>query len=141
MRVNCPRCDGVEILLPSTDEVSFVTCQQCNRHFRVTLNGELVDRWLSPLSLILYPVIFDTHPQKEAERIANELYASSQSGGRSIFRSFTREELQQLLSDVRLELEKPTQKVREILDLHGEEADLRQYLAAVAQRLGQLMGE
>ena len=107
----------------------------------ITSNGELVERWLGPLSLILYPVMFERNPQTEAERIAQELYASCQPDRRSLFRSFTREELQQLLSEVRLELHHPTQKVREILDLRGEEADLRQYLAQVAQRLGELMGE
>jgi hypothetical protein len=91
--------------------------------------------------LVLYPVIFEKRPQNEAERIASELYAASEPGRRSIFRSFSREELRQLLSEIRLELRFPTQNVREILDLRGDEADLREYLAAVAKRLGALMGE
>ena len=139
--MNCLRCDGVEVRPSPRGGWPFVACPQCSREFMVTSGGALVERWLGPLSLILYPVIFASTPQTEADRIAQELYASCQPGRPSLFRSFTREQLQQLLSEVRLELEHPTQKVREIRDLRGEEADLRQYLARVAQRLGELMGE
>lgn len=139
--MNCPRCEAVEAESTSGGKVEFVTCPRCGRHFRVTPDGRLVERWLGPLSLVLYPVIFEKRPQNEAERIASELYAASEPGRRSIFRSFSREELRQLLSEIRLELRFPTQNVREILDLRGDEADLREYLAAVAKRLGALMGE
>ncbi len=139
--MNCPRCEAVELELTLGNHVSFAECPRCHRQFRVTAAGDLVEKWLGPLSLVLYPVIFETRPQNEAERIANELYAASKPGRRSIFRSFSRDELGRLLAEMRLELEHPSQKVRDVLALHAEEEDLRQYLARVAERLGELMRE
>jgi hypothetical protein len=143
-RMQCPRCDAVELekssgKKSSTDDPDFFACPQCRRRFMATSDGKLVERWLGPLSLVLYPVIFNEHPQEEAERIANELHAASQPGEESIFRRFSRDELRKILSEIRLELERPTQNIRDILDLRGDEADLREYLALVADRLGMLL--
>jgi hypothetical protein len=105
----------------------------------VTPDGKLVEAWLGPISLLLYPILFSRRPQVEAERVAGEVYAATQPGHRSIFRSFTSEQLRDLLAEVRLELEHPSQRVRDILDLPQDEAALREYLALVANRLAELM--
>jgi Zn-finger nucleic acid-binding protein len=137
--MNCPRCETVELETTSSDVVKFFACPQCGRHFRATSDGKLVEKWLGPLSLVLYPVIFEKQPQKEAGRIADELYAASDPGRRSMFRPFARDKLKQMLSEIQMELEHPTQKIRDILDAQGEEADLREYIALVAERLGGLL--
>jgi hypothetical protein len=137
----CLRCGEVKLEPMSIGEVEFMTCPRCGRRFRVTADGTLVERWLGPLSIVLYPVISDKLPQQEAERIANELYAASQPGKRSIFKSFSREQLHQILAEVRMELEHPAQNVRDILDLRGDEKDLREYLTSVVKRLGILLGD
>jgi len=90
--------------------------------------------------LVLYPVIFESHPQKEANRIVDELYATSEPGAHSIFRPFSRDQLRQMISEIRIELEHPTQNVRDILDLKGNETDLREYLDLVADRLSLKLG-
>ncbi len=137
--MNCPRCGTVELETTSDDAIEFVECPQCNRYFRVTSDGNLVEKWLGPLSLVLYLVIFGKQPQKEARRIADELYAASDPSRRSVFRTLSRDQLGQVLSEIQMELEHPTQKVRDILGAQAEEADLREYLALVAKRLGALL--
>ena len=139
--MNCPRCDNIRLEQLPGDEARFVSCPDCGRVFRVTSDGELVEKWLGPRSLVLYPVLSEDHPQKEASRIADELFASSEPGKRSVFRRFSREQLRQVISEIRLELERPTQNVRDILHLRAKETDLREYLALVADHLGMKLGE
>jgi hypothetical protein len=138
--MNCPRCGSVELEPISGGEAEFVSCPGCGRYFRATSDGKVVEKWLGPLSLVLYPVIFEKRPQKEANRIANELYAASEPDRRSMFRPLSRDQLWQMISEIRIELERPTQNVRDILDLRGNEADLREYLALVADRLSMKLG-
>jgi hypothetical protein len=104
----------------------------------LTPDGRLVERWVGPIGLVLYPIIFSEKPQAEAGRIAAELYAASQPGTRSILRSLTCDELRNLLAELRLELEHPSQRVQDILSLEKAEVDLREYLALVAKGLAEL---
>ena len=134
--MNCPRCGSVELQPISGTDPDLVSCQGCGRNFGVTSDGELVEKWLGPLGLVLYPVIFESDPQKEASRIADELYAASQPGEHSIFRPLPLDQLRQMISEIRTELEHPSQNVRDILDLRGSETDLREYLDLVADGLG-----
>ena len=122
------------------DEAEFVSCPGCGRYFRSTPDGKVVEKWLGPLSIVLYPVIFENRPQKEANRIADELYAASEPGAHSMFRPFSRDQLWKMISEIRIELEHPTQNVRDILDLRGDETDLREYLGLVADRLSLKLG-
>jgi hypothetical protein len=130
--VDCLRCDGTELPLGS------LSCPRCGREYRLTPEGRLAERWVGPIGLVLYPIAFSDEPQAEAGRIAAELYAASQPGARSIFRSLTSDELRSLLAELRLELEHPSQRVQDILGLDKDEASLREYLALVAERLGDL---
>lgn len=140
-RMQCPSCEAVEIETTSSDKAEVAVYPRCGRHFRVISEGQLVEAWPGPLSLVLYPVIFERRPQKEAERIPNELRAAYEPGRPSIFRPFSRDELRQVLVEIRMELERPTQNGRDILDLRGDEADLRAYLTLVADRLDILLGK
>jgi len=123
------------------DETESLSCPGCGRYFRSTPDGKVVEKWLGPLSIVLYPVIFENRPQKVANRIADELYASSDPGAHSMFRPFSRDQLWQMISEIRIELEHPTQNVRDILDLRANETDLREYLDLVADRLSLKLGK
>lgn len=131
--MDCLRCDGTELPQGS------LSCPRCGREYRLTPDGRPVERWVGPIGLVLYPIIFSEKPQAEAGRIAAELYAASQPGTRSIFRSLTGDELRNLLAELRLELEHPSQRVQDILSLEKAEVDLREYLALVAKGLAELL--
>lgn len=140
----CLRCEGVEVeptsqSAASQGEVQFFRCPACGRRFRMTCRGALVERWPGPLGMVLYPVIFDEQPQDRARQMADELYAASQPREESLFGSLTIDQLQAIRSEVQLELQHPTQEMREILGAGATEADLREYLALVAGRLNALV--
>jgi signal recognition particle subunit SEC65 len=78
------------------------------------------------LSLVLYPIIFARRPQEEARRIAEELFSPSVPGRRSSVRDFTKEELKELIAEIRLELESPTQSVRDIESRRAKRARVLQ---------------
>jgi hypothetical protein len=83
------------------------------------------------MSSALYGIIFSRHPQNDADRIAEQLVNDDGS---------TREWLDLIVADIREELARPKQRVREVLPLaHDEsvvsEADVREFLARVADRI------
>jgi hypothetical protein len=114
---------------------NFFTCPDCNRRFHLKEDGTLTERWLGPISMVLYPVIFTSSPQSRASDIADSLYQSMIPNGKSLFRSFTLEQIEYLVNEVETELAHPTQKVKDILDCKGSESDLREYLSLVVEQL------
>lgn len=134
--MKCPKCNNFD--LKSTND-GFYCCICCNRNFNLRSDGQLVDRWGSPLSIVLYPVIFEKFPQSKAEAIALDLYQSISPQKNGGFREFTREEIVFLLSEIKEELASPTQEVKKILNCIGSEQSLREYLGAVALKLEMLI--
>jgi len=122
----CPRCQGTELRAsPSPTEVAFFECPRCARRFARHDTGALTERWLEPLSLVLYGVIFELHPQREATRVAAMLRSQQEAA---------RCEL--IAREIRAELAAPTQPVREILPgMRASEGDLREFLRGVADAL------
>lgn len=114
---------------------NFFTCPECNRRFHLKEDGTLTERWLGPISMVLYPVIFTSSPQSRASEIADSLYQSTIPDGKSLFRSFTFEQIQYLVNEIEIELAQPTQKVKDILGCTGSESDLREYLLLVVEQL------
>jgi len=59
------RCEDGELEKQeeSTEEMQFFTCKECGRRYARGPGGELHDRWLSALSLILYSQIFVRDPR------------------------------------------------------------------------------
>lgn len=115
----CLICKNIELsILPdSKEEITFYECRQCYRQFSKSDGWALCYRWLHPISLMLYGVIFESRPQKAAKRIAEHF----QNGK-------TKEDLMFIIQEVKRELDEPTQNVRDILNLHQSEADLREFL-------------
>jgi hypothetical protein len=125
---NCLRCKTVRLskLPESNDESAFFECPNCGRRFSRIKDGNLVERWLSPISLLLYFIIFSRKPVQEVDRVVAHLLAVEQ---------WPREKLDEIIKEVTLELEEPTQQVREILDLKASEEDVRAYLRVMVERL------
>jgi hypothetical protein len=114
---------------------TFFSCPECNRRFRMHGDGSLVERWLGPISIVLYPVIFSRSPQSRASEISEGLYQSALPNGKRMFRRLTWDELQYLIDEIEEELSHPSQKVRDILKCTGSESDLREYLGLVVKDL------
>jgi hypothetical protein len=128
-RIVCLRCKTVtlDILEPSS-EVTFYRCPRCERHYAQQPGKGLVDRWLSPASLALYGVIYEPDAIMHAPRIARDL-ASTRD----------RASIEALAREIQLELDEPTQRVTEILDMAAPKTEehLRKFLGLVAEHLRQ----
>ena len=118
----CLRCETTPlIVLPeSNDRITFYECPSCHRQFAQELGRGLCDRWLSPISLVLYGIIFQPEPQAEYQHIAQYFLDER-----------PREEVARMAEEIEHELRKPTQQVRDILELPHDEEDLRQFLRLV----------
>jgi hypothetical protein len=122
----CPRCHSESLVLDSdsTEALSFYCCSHCRSHFAQGHGESLHDRWLSPISIVLYSQIFELDPQKTGESIARILLE-------------TRPDLvSSIISEAERELASPTQKVSEIhAFMYADEATLRAHLRVVAKYL------
>jgi transposase-like protein len=122
---HCLRCKTtVLIVSPSPSGISFFECPKCHRNYARKSGGSLCFRWPHPIGLVVYPVIFEANPGQHCERVA-KLFAKQESS----------ERIKQIVQEINLELEDPTQQVRDILECHASEDDLRKYLRCVADRL------
>ena len=124
----CIRCRTEKLtqLPESSAEISFYICQQCNWKFSQRAGKSLTDAWPSPLSLLLYGIIFDPEPEQKAQAQAELLIKQK-----------TREEIDLIVKEIRRELENPTQRVSEIHDLayRPSEEKVRKFLSSVIEYL------
>jgi len=79
---------------------------------------------LHPVSLALYGVIFEPLPFPHAHRIA-----------KSLVQNRSPDEIVALVNEIELEIESPTQRVRDILENVATEAECREFLAAVVHKM------
>ena len=122
-RCFCLRCPDVTLrTLDRTREISFFECPACGRHYAQKKSGTLTYRWLHPISLPLYCVLFSKEPVAEAPRVAAHI-ADTRSAV----------ELEAMTREIELELEQPTQQVRAILDNPQSEEACRAFLANVTK--------
>jgi hypothetical protein len=108
----------------SPADAAFFECTVCHRHFTKAADGSLSFCWGNPITLLLYPVIFEQHPLERCEQSVSEFVS-----GRSA------EAIQQAIAEIRLELNDPTQELRKALHCCASEEDLRNYLRCAADRL------
>jgi hypothetical protein len=124
----CLRCKTSELTaVASPSGISFFECPKCHRNFARKPGGALCFRWPHPIGLILYSVIFADDPGQDCERVA-DLFAKQQSS----------ERIKLIVQEIKLELDDPTQQVRDILECNASEDDLRKYLRCVADRLDKI---
>ncbi len=122
----CRRCGAV--LVEAEGPGAFWDCASCDGRFRLTGDGELVERWLGALSLVLYRVQFSPDPRPRATSDAAQVVAE-------LSRPELEAQLTQLVDEIQSELDQPTQRVGDILDLQADEDVLREYLALVADEI------
>jgi hypothetical protein len=124
----CLRCKGSTV--PAGREVGnyAYACPQCGRHYTLKNSGRLVFRWGHPISLVLYPVIFDEKPSARATEVAGRFVAEQSPEWQS-----------ELIREIELELREPTQAVRDILDCRGSEQELREFLRLVASHVAEAL--
>ena len=120
---HCLRCKTEELVHhDSPPGASFFECPKCHRSFTRSSDGALVFRWRHPITLLLYFVIFDPHPVERCERVVSAFVEGRSS-----------ETIQIAIQEIRLELNEPTQQVRDTVDCCASEQDLRAYLHCVAE--------
>jgi hypothetical protein len=121
----CLRCKTVELIpLDSPSDIAFFECPGCHRQFARDEKGSLHFRWGHPITLLLYAVIFDEHPAEHCESAANT-FIKTQSA----------DYLQLAVQEIRLELNDPTQQLRDTVKCSASEPELRAFLACVAARI------
>jgi hypothetical protein len=115
----CLRCKTVTLAEVERLEgqITFFECPVCRRHYAQAPGKPLTFRWLNPISIVLYNVIFDHTPTKCAADIAAKFIQQR-----------TPHQLGLIVKEIRLELEDPTQQVRDILDCEAPERELREFL-------------
>ena len=72
---NCLRRSGVELtrLPESSEEIAFFERPSCHRHYAQSPGHSLTYRWLHPVSLALYCILFNREPLSAAPFVAKEL--------------------------------------------------------------------
>jgi DNA-directed RNA polymerase subunit RPC12/RpoP len=124
----CLRCDDAVLrLLPeSSEEIKFYRCPTCGWNYVKGQGESLHDRWLSPISLVLYLVTSTKDPRERIDQIA-ALFIEQRD----------RDELSTLVYEIDRELREPTQRVTEILPFaHSPSEEIvREFLRGVSIRL------
>lgn len=121
----CLRCSDVRLLkLAESDrEIAFYECPTCFRQYAQLSGQSLTYRWLHPISLALYGVIFDPEPLGRAQHVAEMLLKKSP------------EDIAAIVAEIELELQRPTQTVRDILKNVASEEMCRRFLAEVLKSM------
>ena len=124
----CPRCKTV--LLAETDhdrKIRFFLCSNCSRRYALEPGKALTSRWLEAVTLPLHEVYPYEAPIEQAARIAQKFVSQ-----------FSTEELDWIVEEIRLELDDPTQQVRDALDCKASEVALRHYLFSFCEHVERL---
>lgn len=126
----CLRCKNVSLkeLEPIDLRITFFECPSCRRHYALQPGKPLTFRWGHPISLPLYSVIFDDAPAQRAAAVAA-----------SFVKQRSPEQVERFVGEIKLELEEPTQQVRDILDCRATEPELREYLCGFVEHVEQLL--
>jgi len=128
----CLRCLGVTLipsLDDSSDKITFLECPSCHRWYAKRPGKALTYRWLHPVTIALYWVIFDDEPVLRADSLAED-----------VARGGPCDEVLEMIREIELELDQPTQLVREALENHATEEKCREYLRAFVSHLRLRLG-
>lgn len=128
---NCYRC-GETVLHgePLDEDIHFFVCPACNSRYAERVGQAPHDRWLMPITLLLYSVIHVRHPEEWGVKIANE------------FKDRTDLDLEVLVSHIDEELNFPKQRLTDIHEFeHASEDQLREFLKSFRTALCQHVKE
>ena len=122
--MRCYRCQS-ELVRSNPDDprdIEFYTCSGCNFRYSRKTGQEIHDAWMTPLTYILYAVLFEAEPTSKAKAVAHRL-KNDPKVNIDFLRGFIRDEL-----------EHPKQKVSEILNFaYPDEVKLREFMSLVYQ--------
>jgi hypothetical protein len=119
----CLRCKGDLHVTDRSGDLVFLACERCGRRFTEE-SGTLTERWLGPLTLALYGIQFDPHPQARAADTADGLQHLDTAA------------IAAIAAEIRLELSEPSQSIRDLLGgMAASEQDLREFLGLLADEL------
>lgn len=124
----CPRCRTA--ILTETDHaenIRFFLCSNCNRRYALQPGQALTSRWREAITLPLHEVCQSKVPIQHALRVARKFVSQWSS-----------KELDWIVQEIKLELDDPTQRVRDTLDCNASEVELRQYLLLFCEHVEQL---
>ncbi len=132
----CPRCQSIELSLQPgrAEDVSALECSSCGRRYQLRDRTLLTERWMGPLSLLLYPIALASEPLEDIDRVVRHLVDAE---------GWPSDTLQRSIDEAALELRSPSQQVSKILDLFSEasEDDVRTYLRQVSDRLQEVINQ
>ncbi len=104
--------------------IEFYVCKHCHSQYAKKPGQVLHDRWLMPLSLVLYPVVLEKEPEEFAAHAAKEISANKNL------------DIDILKEHIWDEVNHPKQKVSQILNFtYPDEKKLRAYLKKVYNAL------
>jgi hypothetical protein len=120
----CLRCKTVKLAViePYLAEMTFFECPVCRRQYALQPGKELVFRWLHPISQALYRVIFEENPTATLARLTFVDWRLPQKQ-------------EDFIREIELELNEPTQQIRDIHGCRASEAELRKYLRLYCELL------
>ncbi|WP_019668337.1 hypothetical protein [Eudoraea adriatica] len=121
----CFRCNKPLYLTEKLEDISFYNCASCKRNYAKEPGKDLTDRWMSPLSIVLYDIIYNK------ERISDETIEIVADR----INTYETKQIEAIIDDINEELVNPKQKLIAILDLHGTEENARDYLKRLVKRL------
>jgi hypothetical protein len=126
----CPRCQDTRLtVLPQqTEDLSSLQCPRCERQWMLRAADLLTERWLGPLSLLLYPIVYSSEPLDDIERAVSHLVTAE---------GWPLQKLQWAVNEAELELAEPCQQVSKILNFTDEPSEelVREYLRRVIEQL------
>jgi transposase-like protein len=125
---DCPRCKTATLAETGhAENIRFFLCSSCNRRYALQAGKTLTSRWHEAVTLPLYDVCSSDAPVQDALKVARRFVSHSST-----------ELLDWMLREIRLELDDPTQQVRDTLDCKAPEAELRQFLASFCEHVERL---
>jgi hypothetical protein len=122
----CFRCKNnlVDITPDDLEGIQFFGCHGCGSHYTKNPGKQLCDRWLMPITLPLYNVIFEENPMDKLKQTMFMLRKEKPEG------------LIQIVEHIKDELNEPKQNLCDTHDfVYPNEAKLREFLAAVMQNI------
>jgi hypothetical protein len=126
MNLKCYRCGGklVDVTPEDVKQIRFHSCSECHAAYTENEEGRLHDRWLMPITIPLYSVIFDKEPLLRVDQVVSDIVSRDKR-----FRDL-------LVIEIAEELRSPRQKISDIHKFkYPDEDNLRKFLRLVLERI------
>ncbi len=116
----CFRCNNDLVITDEHNTITFYKCDICKRGYAKSAGKSLTDRWLSPISIVIYDIIYVK--QKVSDKIV-------EGNAMRFLKRLDKEKMEALIEDIDDEINNPKQKLVDMLDLKGTTEEIaRDYL-------------